>query len=149
MKSRGCAKPTNELVQTGPSLIFQKEAWSSLDQLNGQCGGPPTFSLTPLNFEYLALPQVYTFFRWRLYSLFDESSDKMKLAPIGKVFFYFFLRHYHKEEIFFTKSEVILFKIGKICWNYFYFPDMSRKEIFFLLFPPTSPQTLCRDPLNR
>ncbi len=47
-------------------LEFQNEAWSSLDQLNGRCGAPPTFSLAPLDFEYLALLQVYTFFRWRL-----------------------------------------------------------------------------------
>ncbi len=51
MKSRGCAKPTIELVQSGQSLIlkfnemeFQIEAWSSLDQLNGRCDAPPTFS---------------------------------------------------------------------------------------------------------
>ncbi len=87
MKSRGCAKPTIELAHTGPSLIlkfkemvayqqkpwedhlleFQNEAWSSLDQLNGKCDLPPTFPLTPLDFEYLVLLQVYTFFWWRLY----------------------------------------------------------------------------------
>ena len=36
------------------------------------------------------------------------------------VFFYFFLRHYRKEEILFTKSVVILLKI---CW--------ASKQIFF------------------
>ncbi len=51
-------------------LEFQNEAWSSLDQLKGGCGAPPTFPLAPLDFEYLALPQVYTFFRWRLYEAF-------------------------------------------------------------------------------
>ncbi len=68
MKGRGCAKPTIELVQTGPSLIlkFKEMAWSSLDQLNCWCVASPTFPLAPLGFEYLALPQVYTFFRWRL-----------------------------------------------------------------------------------
>ncbi len=50
MKSRRCAKPTIELVQ-----------------LKDRCAAPPTFLLAPLDFEYLALPQVYTFFRWRLY----------------------------------------------------------------------------------
>ncbi len=50
MKSRRCAKPTIEL-----------------DQLKGGCDAPPTFPLAPLDFEYLALPQVYNFFRWRLY----------------------------------------------------------------------------------
>ncbi len=48
-------------------LEFQNEAWSSLDQLQDGCGAPPTFALAPLDFEYLALPQVYPFFRWRLY----------------------------------------------------------------------------------
>ncbi len=46
---------------------FQNEAWSSLDKLKGGCGAPPTFYLATLDFEYLALPQVYTFFWWRLY----------------------------------------------------------------------------------
>ncbi len=46
MKVRGCAKPTIELVQ-----------------LNGGCVAPPTFPLAPLDFEYLALLQVYTFFQ--------------------------------------------------------------------------------------
>ncbi len=74
MEGRGCAKPTIELVQSGPSLIlkFQNEAWSSLDQLNGGCVAPPTFPVAPLGLEYLALPQVYTFFRWRLYTLYLE-----------------------------------------------------------------------------
>ncbi len=58
MKGRGCAKPTIELVQTGPT------------QLNDGCVAPPTFTLASLDFEYLALPQVYTFFRWRLYVKF-------------------------------------------------------------------------------
>ncbi len=76
MKSRECAKPTIELVQSGPSLIlkfkemaayqhlleFQNEAWSSLGQLNGGCGAPPTFPLALFDFEYLSLPQVYIFF---------------------------------------------------------------------------------------
>ncbi len=48
-------------------LEFQNEAWSSLNQLNGKCDAPPTFPLAPLDFEYLVLPQVYTFFWWRLY----------------------------------------------------------------------------------
>ncbi len=52
MKGRVCAKPTIELVQ-----------------LNGGCGASPTFPVALLSFEYLALPQVYTFFRWRLYSM--------------------------------------------------------------------------------
>ena len=47
-------------------LEFQNEAWSSLDQLKGGCGASPTFPLAPLDFEYLALLQVYTFFWWRL-----------------------------------------------------------------------------------
>ncbi len=47
-------------------LEFQNEAWSSFAQLTGGCGVPPTFPLAPLDFEYFALPQVYTFFRWRL-----------------------------------------------------------------------------------
>ena len=66
MKSRGFAKPTIELVQTGPSLIlkFQNEAWSTLDQLNGGCDAPPTLPLALLDFAYLALPHVYTFFLW-------------------------------------------------------------------------------------
>ena len=69
MKGRGCAKPTIELVKSGPSLIlkFQNEAWSTLDQLNGGCVAPPTFPIAPLGFEYLALLQVYTFFWLRLY----------------------------------------------------------------------------------
>ncbi len=41
MESRGCAKPTID--------------------------APRNFPLAPLDFEYLVLPQVYTFFRWRLY----------------------------------------------------------------------------------
>ncbi len=73
MKGRGWAKPTTELVQTGPSLIlkfkemaahlleFQNEVWSSLDQLNGGCVASPTFPVAPFSFEYLALSQVYTF----------------------------------------------------------------------------------------
>ena len=84
-----------------------------------------------------------------LYFLFDESSDKIKLArQLKKLAFelFFFLRHYQKEEIFFTNSVVILLKIG-ICWNYFYFPDMSQQAIFF--YPPTPPQNPCRDPSNR
>ncbi len=56
MKIKRCAKPTIELVQTGPS------------QLKDGCGAPPTFPLAPLDFEYLALSQVYTFFRWSLYN---------------------------------------------------------------------------------
>ncbi len=50
-------------------LEFQNKVWSSFDQLKGGCGAPPTFPLVPLDFEYLALLQVYTFFRWRLYDL--------------------------------------------------------------------------------
>ncbi len=50
-------------------LEFRNEALSSLDQLNGGCVAPPTFPLAPLDFEYLALPQVYTFFWGRLYEL--------------------------------------------------------------------------------
>ncbi len=57
MKGRGCSKPTIELVQTGPSLIF-----------NAGCVTPPTYPLAPLDFEYFTLPQVYTFFQWRLYT---------------------------------------------------------------------------------
>ncbi len=68
MKSSGCAKPTIELVKTGPSLIlkfkemavylcrhlfeFQNEALSTLDQLSDGCDTPPTFPLAPLDFEY-------------------------------------------------------------------------------------------------
>ncbi len=54
MKGRGCAEPTIELVQTG--------------QLNNGCVPPATFPVAPLIFEYLALSQVYTFFRWRRYT---------------------------------------------------------------------------------
>ena len=39
-----------------------------MDQLKGGCVAPPTFPVAPLYFEYLAMPQVYTFFRWRLYN---------------------------------------------------------------------------------
>ena len=40
-------------------LVFQNEAWSSLDQLNdGSDVALPTFPLTPVDFEYMALPQV-------------------------------------------------------------------------------------------
>ncbi len=57
MKNRGCATPTLELVQTGPSLVlkfqkFKNEAWPSMDQLNGGFGAPPTFHLVPLSFEF-------------------------------------------------------------------------------------------------
>ncbi len=48
-------------------LEFQNETWSSLDRLNGGCEALLTFPLAPLNFDYLAMPQVYTFFWWRLY----------------------------------------------------------------------------------
>ncbi len=48
-------------------LEFQNESWSSLDQLKGRCDAPPTFPLALHDFENLALPQVNTFFRWRLY----------------------------------------------------------------------------------
>ncbi len=43
--------------------------------MKGRCVAPPTFPVAPLGFEYLALPQVYTFFRWRLYdsSLITDS----------------------------------------------------------------------------
>ncbi len=66
IKSRRCVKATIKLVQTGPSLIlkfkeFQNEAWFSLGQLKGGCGAPPTFPLARLEFEYMALPQVYNF----------------------------------------------------------------------------------------
>ncbi len=54
-------------------LEFQNEAWSSMDQLNGKCEAPPTFPLAPLDFEYLVLRQVYTFFWWRLYQLIDHA----------------------------------------------------------------------------
>ncbi len=70
MESRRCATHSNELVQTGPSLILKfNEAWSTLDQLNGGCGASPPLPLVLLDFEYLPLTQVYTFFRWRLYRL--------------------------------------------------------------------------------
>ena len=51
---------------------FQTEAWSSLDQLNRGGVVPPTFPVALLGFEYLALPQVYTFFRGRLYNAREE-----------------------------------------------------------------------------
>ncbi len=79
MKSRGCAKLTIELVQTGPSL-FQNEAWSTLDQLNGWCDAPSNFLLAPLDFEYLAVPQVYTFFWWRLYTGFAKAMWSIMIA---------------------------------------------------------------------
>ncbi len=50
MRSRGCAKPNIELVQ-----------------LNGGCEAPLPLPLALLDFEDLALSQVYTFFWWRLY----------------------------------------------------------------------------------
>ncbi len=49
-------------------LKFRNEAWSTLDQLSCGCGTPPTFPLVSLDFEYLALAQVNTFFWWRLYN---------------------------------------------------------------------------------
>ena len=78
MKSRRCAKPTIELVQTGPSLIlkFKEMAASFAMSKRGLVQFGPTqwwvwrtpyFSSSPLDFEYLALSQVYTFFQWRLY----------------------------------------------------------------------------------
>ncbi len=49
-------------------LKFQNEAWCSFDRLKVGCGAPPAFPLAPLDFEDLALPKVYNFFRWRLYT---------------------------------------------------------------------------------
>ena len=67
MKGRGCAKPTIELVQTGPSLILKfKKTPGPVVKVNAGCVATPTFPPAPLDFECLALLQVYTFFRWRL-----------------------------------------------------------------------------------
>ena len=46
MKNRGCAKPTIELVQTGPSLILK---------LHWRCDASPTFPVLTLDFEYFLL----------------------------------------------------------------------------------------------
>ncbi len=132
MKSRGCAKPPTELVQTGPSLIlkfkemaayqnfyancmevngdlwilryfsrevasdflflcrhlleFQNEAWPSLDQLTGGHGAPPTFPLASLDFEYLALPQVYTFFRGDCITLKWSHTNNSNACPFVLLF---------------------------------------------------------------
>ncbi len=53
------------------SIHFCRAEHSKLRVARWKVGSaaPPTFSLAPLDFEYLALPQVYTFFRWRLYSI--------------------------------------------------------------------------------
>ena len=59
MKGRGCAKPTIKATTSGPHQFSP--------QLNGGCVAPPPFPLAPLGFEYLALQQVFAFFRWRLY----------------------------------------------------------------------------------
>ncbi len=64
-------------------LEFQNEAWPSLDQLKGGCGAPRTFPLAPLDFEYLALPQVYTFFRWRLYILHRGVKNLQRYCKIS------------------------------------------------------------------
>ncbi len=47
---------------------YQNEAWPTLDQVHWGCDAPPTFSVLTLVVEYLASPQVDTFFWWRLYA---------------------------------------------------------------------------------
>ena len=42
----------------------------------------PNFPLASLDFEYLALPQVYTFFRWRLQGKSSRPYGKLKLTYI-------------------------------------------------------------------
>ena len=59
-----------ELVKSGPGPIgkvqvFQRDL-AHFDQLHREYGGPPKINLTPLDFEYPPLLQVYTFFWWRL-----------------------------------------------------------------------------------
>ena len=63
MKSRGTPHTPLSWCKLGQAL-------SSLDQLSGWCGAPPTLLLLPLAFEYLPLTQVYIFFWWRLYHIF-------------------------------------------------------------------------------
>ncbi len=50
------------------SIHFCRAEYSKLRGARWKVGGAPnpTFPLAPLDFEYLALPQVYTFFQWRL-----------------------------------------------------------------------------------
>ena len=47
-------------------LDFSNGTWPTFDQLHREYGGSPRINLAPLDFEYSALLQVYTFFWWRL-----------------------------------------------------------------------------------
>ncbi len=78
--------------------------------------------------------------------MFDESSDKMKLAPTRKKnwllsFFYFFLRHYQKEEILFYKSVVILLKNRQNMLKLFLFSRHEPASKFFFYFLRHLPKT--------
>ncbi len=59
-KSGRCINPTIELVQ-----IRRGPVWTNSMVVVEH----PYFSSSPLDFEYFALLQVYTFFWWRLYNL--------------------------------------------------------------------------------
>ncbi len=72
----GAPKPPLSWFKLGQASFCRHLLEFQNDQLRGGCGAPLTFPLAPHNFEYLALPQVYTFFRWRLYSIEVTLGDK-------------------------------------------------------------------------
>ncbi len=60
---RGCLRL---FVLVSPSFRISKRGLVQFRPTQGWVWRTPTFPLAPLDFEYLALPQVYTFFQWRL-----------------------------------------------------------------------------------
>ncbi len=56
-------------VLVSPSFRISKRGLVQFGQTQWWVWRTPYFSPSPLDFEYVALPQVYTFFRWRLYDI--------------------------------------------------------------------------------
>ncbi len=87
-----------ELVKSGPNLVGKVQematqiTWTfptGLRPLQREYGAPPRINLVPLDSEYSALFQVYTFFWWRLYGLKpcksrDISVYQNTLSGLGK-----------------------------------------------------------------